>query len=224
MRRRLLIVVIFLLAGAVVNVAVAWGCCFASKGFGDGTKLGFAEIERIADDLRLPSQLRAYESGYKLPRYIRWDGGFTVASGFGSRLDNFRIHPQSDRFPVFGGGRNKRVQAGWPALALRGYQIIEVDQLWSPVMGNYRGPEYRWMHVLMVSVRRPPVLLPLRPNWPGFAVNTLFYAALLWLPFVVWRWVRVRRGFCPKCAYPMGESSVCSECGKALPDRARVAI
>ncbi len=59
------------------------------------------------------------------------------------------------------------------------------------------------------------------PIWPGFAVNTLFYAALLWLFMYVLsalrRFLRVRRAFCPKCAYPMGESEVCTECGGALP-------
>ena len=62
--------------------------------------------------------------------------------------------------------------------------------------------------------------LPARPLWPGFALNTLFYATLLWLlipgPFVLRRFLRLRRGLCPKCAYPMGESAVCSECGKPL--------
>ena len=37
------------------------------------------------------------------------------------------------------------------------------------------------------------------------------------------RVLRVRRGLCPKCAYPMGESAVCSECGQALPKRLRPA-
>ncbi len=62
--------------------------------------------------------------------------------------------------------------------------------------------------------------MPLRPIWPGFAVNTLFYAATLWLlilgPFALRRLLRRRRGRCPACSYPMGESAVCSECGKAL--------
>ena len=62
------------------------------------------------------------------------------------------------------------------------------------------------------------------PIWPGFALNTLFYATLLWLllpgPFALRRFLRVRRGLCPKCAYPMGESAVCTECGRALPRRA----
>ncbi len=70
-------------------------------------------------------------------------------------------------------------------------------------------------------------MFPLRPLWPGFAVNTLFYAAVLWLlilgPFALRRFIRVKRGLCPKCAYPMGELAVCSECGKALPGRAKVA-
>ncbi len=59
---------------------------------------------------------------------------------------------------------------------------------------------------------------PYRPIWPGFALNTLFYAALLWLLFLlaprqIRRHVRVRRGLCPACGYPVGESAVCSECG-----------
>ena len=63
--------------------------------------------------------------------------------------------------------------------------------------------------------------LPARPLWPGFAINTLFYATILWLLMyglsALRRFLRLRRGLCPKCAYPMGESSVCSECGKPLP-------
>ncbi len=59
--------------------------------------------------------------------------------------------------------------------------------------------------------------LPLQPIWPGFAINTLFYAAVLWLlipgPFALRRFIRVKRGLCPACAYRIGESAVCSECG-----------
>ena len=67
----------------------------------------------------------------------------------------------------------------------------------------------------------------LHPLWPGFAVNTLFYAAILWFlirgPFALRRSLRLRRGLCPKCAYPMGESAVCTECGKTLPSRTPLA-
>ena len=69
--------------------------------------------------------------------------------------------------------------------------------------------------------------LPIRPSWPGFAVNTVFYAAILaavfYSPFALRRFIRRRRGLCPGCAYPVGESTVCSECGRALPGRTEVA-
>jgi hypothetical protein len=59
------------------------------------------------------------------------------------------------------------------------------------------------------------------PIWPGFAINTVFYAVILWglfaAPFALRRWRRMRRGLCPACAYPVGDSPVCTECGKAVP-------
>jgi formylglycine-generating enzyme len=62
--------------------------------------------------------------------------------------------------------------------------------------------------------------LPLRPIWPGFAINTLFYAAILWLlfaaPFALRRRRRIKRGLCPKCAYPLGTSDTCTECGTTV--------
>ena len=66
-------------------------------------------------------------------------------------------------------------------------------------------------------------MIPLRPIWPGFAINTVFYAAILWLlfaaPFALRRRIRIKRGLCPACAYPVGESELCTECGKPLTGR-----
>ena len=65
--------------------------------------------------------------------------------------------------------------------------------------------------------------LPLRRIWPGFAINTVFYAMILWLlfaaPFALRRRIRIRRGLCPVCGYPVGESDICTECGKPVPPR-----
>jgi hypothetical protein len=62
--------------------------------------------------------------------------------------------------------------------------------------------------------------MPLRPLWPGFAINTIFYAAILlalfFAPGSVRRMIRRRRGLCPACAYPVGTSPVCTECGKPV--------
>jgi hypothetical protein len=71
----------------------------------------------------------------------------------------------------------------------------------------------------------PPSIpyLPVRPVWSGFAINTILYAAILWTffaaPFALRRWRRVRKGLCAKCAYPVGESAVCSECGRPVTPR-----
>ena len=68
-------------------------------------------------------------------------------------------------------------------------------------------------------------VLPFGLIWPGFTINTLFYSIMLWLliagPLALHHLIRRRRGLCPKCAYPMGESSVCSECGQELPKGVR---
>ncbi|MFI4915897.1 MAG: hypothetical protein ACIAS6_05240 [Phycisphaerales bacterium JB060] len=62
--------------------------------------------------------------------------------------------------------------------------------------------------------------LPLLPLWPGFLLNTLFYALLLFIawrgPGVVRRAVRRRRGRCVGCGYDRGgldADAACPECG-----------
>lgn len=68
--------------------------------------------------------------------------------------------------------------------------------------------------------------LPLRPVWPGFAVNTILFAilaALIWLVPVLRAIHRESRGLCPACAYPVGASQVCTECGAKLFSRTHLA-
>jgi len=103
------------------------------------------------------------------------------------------------------------VRAGLPMRSLQGVRARGFGMVWRD--GAFSPP--RWAKTRFGFV-------PLRPIWPGFALNTLFYAAVLWLlipgPFVLRRFIRVKRGRCPACAYPMGQSDVCSECGKPSPD------
>src|SRR5262249_19045849 len=66
-----------------------------------------------------------------------------------------------------------------------------------------------------------PRALPIWPVPSGFAINTVFYAVVLWglwlVPGFVRRRIRVRRGRCAKCGYDLRASTtgVCPECGKA---------
>ncbi len=190
MKRRLLIIAIFLLAGAVVNVAVAWGCARWPR-----------SAIWIGDDEDLPVLPSSRDVGWWNKHLVplfdadiedRWD---SRDLGIGMRV-------------FFGTDSNQRrvcashVLSGWPARSMSG-EAWDAGQL--PKWSNRR--------------------IPLRPIWPGFAINTIFYATLLYLlifgPFALRRFLRLRRGLCPKCAYPMGESAVCTECGGSLPKRAR---
>ena len=60
--------------------------------------------------------------------------------------------------------------------------------------------------------------LPLRPMWPGFLYSTLMYGAFAWvllfMPGVMRKRLRARRGLCLECAYPLGDFAICPECGK----------
>jgi len=119
-------------------------------------------------------------------------------------------------------------RSGWPLYGLesagmrhRGDNIDTVlrKAAWNssrpyPING---GNEYDWL------AREQ---LPLLPIWPGFAINTIFYAAILWMLCLgfgaVRRRRRLKRGLCVKCAYDLrGTSSgVCPECGASMQNRA----
>ncbi len=188
MRRRLRTIAIFLLAWAVVNVAVAWGCALWSPWrFGEQTSL-----ERATS---------VWEE-YAPPNAPSFDGPQTDAIGIG--------YKNSSAYASAPGGifRAGETRAGLPLKSVRGgFGVIHPGGI---VL-------YRWAVRVPFSHR----LIPYRPIMLGSVVNTLLYSAVLWLlipvPFVLRRFLRVRRGLCPKCAYPMGESAVCTECGRELP-------
>ncbi|MEE8156293.1 MAG: hypothetical protein V3T53_15170 [Phycisphaerales bacterium] len=111
--------------------------------------------------------------------------------------------------------------SGWPAVAMR----TRFDEF----AGQLGGQSIRQVTegILLTpkaAVRRGCMLyrakaLPLRPLWPGFAVNTIFYATVLWLltlgPFIARHAIRHKRRLCPKCAYFLGQAygRGCPECG-----------
>jgi hypothetical protein len=70
-------------------------------------------------------------------------------------------------------------------------------------------------------------LLPYEPNWIlfiafavviGIGLFSVVYGPLV-LRRSFRRSTRRQHGLCPACGYPMRDSSVCSECGEALPKR-----
>ncbi len=85
------------------------------------------------------------------------------------------------------------------------------------VLESTRGNKQTYTRINGIEIR--DFLLPLRPIWTSFAVNTFFYAAVLWLlipgPFALHRLIRRRRGLCLACGYDLrhAEHEACPECG-----------
>jgi hypothetical protein len=133
-----------------------------------------------------------------------------------------------------------RIRAGWPCLALEGERWMAADrgEGINPFDANVREISdiyhHRWLAPVKLGGPRMyiqnsgtatcyPRLLPLRPLWPGFAINTLLYAPIIWLllfaPLALRRVIRRQRNLCERCGYPRGPSTICSECGASLPCR-----
>jgi hypothetical protein len=210
-------VIVFLLLGAIVNVAVAWGCAlivdpeatdriergvnisgkthwevFRQRSFGTERVTSLLFLREIAASTATADQI--------LPRWCQ-------SEALGAREQMLPFPPSSG--PIF--------QArGWPFVAISQRFVRSQSDRSTSSSIDLAFPDF-------AGNPRSPRLLPLRPIWPGFAINTLFYAGMLWLlfaaPFALRRRRRIRRGLCPACAYPVGDSEVCTECGTAVTPR-----
>jgi hypothetical protein len=200
-RRRASLVVFLLLllvGGAITNVAVAWALAMAIN------------IEQVES---FPEQ-----------RYVTTKQGFLVTTRIWTRgamrHESKWAASKTERKQVMIDAR------GWPALSMRSticrHAWKKTASGWDDceeILGGVALADWpnRSRHHAPYGHHR---LLPLHPIWPGFAINTLCYAGILWAgwllfaaPFALRRRRRIRRGLCPACAYPVGASNVCTECG-----------
>ncbi len=174
MKRRLFKLAVFLLLGAILNVAVAWGCATWS----------------------LSAGVRRVDVPWHLLNGDRRD--------FSAAMEKVGISCGWPRLCLF--RRLTEIESkghGWDPGSNTEYGLVVAPRIWE-VLGGQTWPQGR---------------LPIRPIWPGFAINTVFYAAILWLlwlsPFVVRRVIRRKRGHCINCGYDLrgAEHEVCPECG-----------
>jgi hypothetical protein len=193
MRRRLIQLGLFILAGAIVNVAVAWGCL----------RIPMAKQERALE----PSEIRDLMT---VQTTVDWNDHDHITAiekrQFGvAWVEMYEGEP----FLVLS-------WAGWPLLSLRDEQAL--------------GPLYPKRWVVWASRRHRSIVIPdsvpdgfkpHRPVWPGFTINTLLYATILWLmfaaPFALRRRRRIKRGLCSACGYDLrgraSNANLCPECG-----------
>jgi len=242
MKRWLVRICVFLLLGAIVNVAVAW-----SIAVGDSAKPGRRWWQgRGASYVEYGEwEYVVFSSGWGPGRSrasCRWHGIDAIMDvSFPADIDPPPLESLAPEWarPTLPRVTDSRTAIherivdlrGWPCACL----IAQCHSLRETSRGGL-SKEYRELVGAIQLQDRTgvprdsasPRMLPLRPIWPGFAINTVFYAAILWLlfaaPFVLRRWRRIRRGLCPKCAYDLRnrptDSNACPECGAAVTRKA----
>jgi hypothetical protein len=215
--RVLLRVAAFLLlivAGAIANVAVAWGCA------------AWSPLTVVLE--KVPTA----DEGW-LNSLSRDDWSWRTSCGIGyqefRRVELLRRRDEvqsgadmQQTVALFSASQTDApwlVRSGWPCFAvISDMNLIDSSDRRYPTGWKVAG----WLPgVDQYSHRRLSVV----PIWPGFAINTLFYAVILWMlfaaPFALRRRRRVKRGLCPKCAYDLrgraAESDACPECGAPVP-------
>jgi hypothetical protein len=231
MKRLALKVVVFLLLGAIVNVPVAWGLAAWMK-------VPPPDKQNSVWDVAKTNAFTWFINVERLTGYMRVESNFFLYQVNGVSADHDSIKPVRALVPRW-------CDLDWPHLMNepnRWSGSTRVAQAWGwPLVSLWSGTDYpdggmtqtvAFRYSIQVlegaNVRNK---LPCYPCWPGFAINTVFYAAVLWLlfaaPFALRKWRRIRRGLCPKCGYdlrgsvrphpsplPAGKgAAVCPKCG-----------
>ncbi len=216
MKRRIVTLAIFLFLGAVLNVAVAWGCMIVWPKSHSGNVVYYR-----GDDLHSTPALRILESLLPSEEYARRDHTIVISdeSRFGWIEYGATSVPGSE-------SADKTlfvnvIDSGLPLKSFRcSYRTTNAG-------GRPSSAREGYSHTIMIpSWMRPPqsrlVLwygFPVLPIWPGFAINTLFFAVILWMlplgPCTARRIIRCKRGLCIKCGYDLRGNLAhgCPECG-----------
>ncbi len=204
MRRRLLTIAIFLLAGAVVNVAVAWGLALF-WGQGNWTTI-WPEWEFDPDYWPSPPP-----TGFSFN---------PTGVDIGWAMDVYCLQYGTH---LYVGATDRTASAtflrvGWPCRTVRGAMWVRTDQ---DASGRILPTRRFFCGALDVRIKGFLRPLPYKPLWAGSTANTIFYAGILWLlipgPFFLRRLIRRRRGLCLACGYDLrhGAHEACPECGGA---------
>ena len=133
MKRRLLIVTIFLLAGAQVNVAVAWGCAVWVPADSRALTSHSEEFTRLLKRIPTDKPDQAW---------IAWDRGRDhSSSGVGVYQEGRVAHATKDgQYVRTDSGTVRslsvlRVRAGFPMLSVQGIQAESGDLIWKQGVG-----------------------------------------------------------------------------------------
>jgi hypothetical protein len=157
-----------LLAGAAINVAVAWSCAVWSDA--TASPVGIMAPRRGEVHRADCAWWRRHAPGDLSA--VTPDGVTHLRMGLGKQWSGMWREPRWDLGPpqVFHhGGGGWRVRAGWPMLALEHDRWQEDNRIDLQIHGAVLlVPDFMW--------GASDSCVPLRPVFPGAIVNTLFYA------------------------------------------------
>ncbi len=243
MRRCLLRAAALLVFAVALNLAVAWSCALAARVRGATSWPPTPELQHwweasappgVSAEPLFTSRMDAPGLTYEIITGVRPEVPFTAIPEFKEDGRGFGLG--TARAPALTGlhpwDQAVFVRAGWPLPVLQG------ARWWiaAPEHINYGGPAAivpasrvssgELVYAFALAVRSgvggggQEWLIPLRPRWAALAAGSALYAATLALllgGFVAARRaIRSSRHRCPACGYPIGQSLVCTECGREL--------
>ena len=239
--KRLRVILLFGLLGAIVNVAVAWGCAIYWEDYGylwRGEYL-LTNPSRLA----LPPETKTFWVVLEHDSFsstVLWGKGFVDTT---LRKASTKYMPHIPNWSHISVPPTMRMNVteksyGWP---FRTLYWVETDRFYKRPGRTYwwtqTGPSRHvatnqhvwivqkqpWNVWILPNKRSKKFSLPLAPIWKGVLLNTLFYALLFRLliitPGRMRRMFRRKRGLCVKCAYDLrgAEHEACPECGMEVP-------
>ena len=217
MKRFTTTLTLFLLLGAIVNVTVAWGIVISTN-LDHPTIMGMRKSPTL--------QQVEWWADHAPDGFIKESkvDHILVSEHFGLSNIVIAVNERDSQL-----SRRNNIsfcyirRVGWPGICVEGAlwqgrkRLFQDDR----IVYDAALPLPSWAR----SPNSPWRWLPFRPIWPGFAINALLYAAILWLPiapFKLRRNLRVKRGLCLNCGYDLrgAEHKVCPECGNEFTAKA----
>jgi hypothetical protein len=206
-RRTLTKLGLFLLAGAVGNVGVAWGIALLTP----SSQIRTGSIDRNEDWLQ------------RFDAFADWDVlvDHRVWTGFGVRQSQYsgrslqKDDSGQDAYPM---QHVLRSEYGFPFRSMA----------WIVTSTNRAGLSYgsgplEWRYAIVFGKWAnflPNREAPLLPLPVAFTGNAAIYALALFTPLatiqLVQRTTRRARGLCPRCKYPLADLPTCPECGETI--------